>query len=321
MVARIVFLDPLSPQRMEALNGLLPPGFSIFTTTARDEATQAAAIAEADYAISGDVPVTGAMMRGAKQLRGVHKWGVGIDNFDLGTARELGIRIMRTTGSNAVPVAETALAMMMATARGILPGHKGLERGEWLKGAVGQHCFMLSGKTVGIVGLGYIGKSLARLLRGFSCRVLYSKPNRLDPAEEAELGVEHVPFETLLAESDVISLHCALTPQTRGLFAAPQFRAMKKTAVLVNVARGGVVVESDLVEALRAGEIQAACVDVFETEPVPADHPLLHMENVIVTPHIGAAARDNFAATVSRMYRNIASVEHGEPVAPLDLVV
>jgi len=321
MSYKILFIDPLTPSRMEALGALAFEGFTLATTTGRDEATQLAAVADADFLISGDLPITRAMLQAGTRLKGVHKWGVGIDNFDLDAARDHGVRVMRTTGSNAIPVAETALALIMATSRGILAGHQGMQRGEWLKGAVGVNCFMLTGKTVGLVGLGAIAKSLARILSGFGCRVLYTKPTPIPEDEARALHVEHVDLDTLLRESDIVSLHCALTPQTRGLIAAPQLAAMKRTAILINVARGGVVVEADLVDALRAGTIRAAGVDVFETEPADPANPLLHLPNCVCTPHIGAAAADNFAKTVTRMFTNIACVARGEEVAALDLVV
>ncbi|MFT8243384.1 2-hydroxyacid dehydrogenase [Roseomonas sp. BN140053] len=321
MTETVVFLDPMTPQRLAQIGELAPEGWQLTTSTGRDEPAQLAAIAEADFAVSGDVPVTAAMLRAAKRLKGVHKWGVGIDNFDTDAARALNIRMMRTTGSNAIPVAETAVSMMLALNRGLFPGHAGLGRGEWLKGTVGPGCLMLTGKTVGLIGLGAIGKSVVRLLSGFQCRVLYHMPRRLAAEEEAALGVEYASFDALLAEADVVSLHCPLSAETRGLIGAAQLRAMKRSAVLINVARGGIVVEEELAAALRAGEIRGAGVDVFATEPVPADNPLLGLPNCIVTPHIGAAAADNFAKTVSRMFRNMQHVARGEEVPTLDVVV
>lgn len=320
MTGKVVFLDPLSPERTAAIAALLPPAFTLAVATGRDAAAQLAAIADARYAISGDVPITEEMLRGAPHLKAIHKWGVGVDNFALPTARALGITVMRTTGSNALPVAESALALMLALGRNVVRGHEALRAGRWIKGELAASSATLSGRTVGLVGLGAIGRHVARLLRGFECRILYAMPRRLDAADERELGVEHASLEALLAASDVVSLHCPLTPTTRALIDATKLALMKPDAVLVNVARGGIVVEADLVEALRGGVIRAAAIDVFEVEPTPPGNPLLGLPNAIVTPHCASLAAGNFAKTVARMFDNLLRIERGKPLPPLDLV-
>ncbi len=321
MTETIAFLDPLAPAVVEKLTRLLPPGFELRVAGSRDLEERRALIGEADYAVSGDVAVDDTTLRAAGRLKLLHKWGVGVDNFALDTARELGIKVARTTGSNAVPVAEFTIGLMLAVQRRIAMGHAGLREGRWLKGAVSSESVMLSGKTVGIVGLGAIGRNVARMLAGFGCPVLYAKPQPLDPAEEVRLGVVHRDLPALLAEADIISLHCPLTPATRGMIARPQLEAMRRSAVLVNVSRGGVVVEADLIWALQNRVIRAAATDVFEVEPVSPDNPLLAMDNVVATPHCAALATDNFDQTVTRMFDNMSRVSRGEPVAPLDVVV
>ncbi|ESR23218.1 2-hydroxyacid dehydrogenase [Lutibaculum baratangense] len=319
----IVVLDPISPQRLEQMHGLLPDGFALETVASRDPAEQMAAAKRADFLVTGDLPVDAAMMRAgaAARLKGVHKWGVGYDSIDIDTAREVGIRVMRTTGSNARAVAETAVTLMLSVQRSIVSGHEGMLRGEWLKGAVGPRTFLLTGKTVGLVGLGFIGKNVAKLLRGFDCRILYTKPTKLPADEEREFGVEHADLQTLLRESDVVSLHCALTPETRWMMGKEQFAAMKDGAILINTARGGIVVEEDLADAVESGKLRGAGVDVFATEPPPAGNRLIGLPNVVVTPHIAAQATDNFDATVSRMFENIRRVAAGEPVPEIDHLV
>ena len=320
MPETIVVLDPLMPERAERLRALLPPGFVLTHGTARGDDHLKQIIGEADYAISGQVGVSGEVLRAAKRLKLLHKWGVGVDNLDVEAARELGIRVARTTGSNAVPVAEFTLGLTLAALRCIAYGHAELKKGEWRTGRLPSETFTLSGKTVGIVGFGAIGRNVAKLVRGFGCTVLYAKRAPLGAEEEAALGVRHAALPELLAAADVVTLNCPLTPETTGLIDAAAFRAMKRTAVLVNVARGGVVVEADLVEALRGGTIAAAAFDVFETEPLPADSPLLALDNLVVTPHLAAIAADNFVPTVNQMFGNIARHARGEPVPEKDLV-
>jgi D-3-phosphoglycerate dehydrogenase len=321
MPETIVLLDMTTPERAGRLRALLPPGFVLTHGTARGEAHLKEIIAEADYAIAGQVAVSGEVLRAARRLKLLHKWGVGYDNIDIATASELGIKVARTTGSNAVPVAEFTIGLMLSTLRHIAYGHAELRKGRWPTGSLPGETYTLSGKTVGIVGFGAIGQNVAKLLKGFGCTILYSKRTPLDAAEEAALGARHAPLARILAEADVVSLHCPLTPETADLIDAAAFGAMKRTAVLINVARGGVVNEADLVAALRAREIAGAAMDVYETEPLPAGSELLTLDNLVTTPHLAAIAADTFAPTVKRMFANMQHVSRGEPVPPLDRVV
>lgn len=321
MPETICLLDMTTPERADRLRALLPPGFVLTHGTARGDEHMKQIIAEADYAISGQVGVSGEVLRAAKKLKLLHKWGVGYDNIDIATAKELGIKVARTTGSNAVPVAEFALGLTLAALRFIGYGHAELKQGRWATGKLPGDTYTLSGKTVGIVGFGAIGQNVAKLLKGFGCTILYSKRRPLSAEEEAALGVRHASMAEILAQADVVSLHCPLTPETTNLIDAAALKAMKKTAVLINVARGGVVNEADLVTALRAREIAGAAMDVYSVEPLPPDSDLLTLDNLVVTPHLAAMAADNFAPTVTRMFANMAHVSRGEPVPERDLVV
>ncbi|MDH3713917.1 MAG: 2-hydroxyacid dehydrogenase [Gammaproteobacteria bacterium] len=321
MTETIVVLDMLTEDKAERLRALLPPGFTLTHATEPGETHMAAIIAEADYAISGQVAVSATVLHAARRLKLLHKWGVGIDNLDVDTARACGIKVARTTGSNSMAVAEFTLGMMLSALRHIPHGHEGLQRGEWRGGRIRHAPYLLSGKTVGLIGFGAIGKAVARLLSGFQCTILYNKPHPLITEQEVDLGVQYAALPDLLARADVVSLHCPLTPRTKGLIDHGALAAMKSTAVLINVARGGVVVEEDLVRALRSGAIHAAACDVFETEPLPEDSTLLRIENLTVTPHLAARAADTFEPTVKRMFDNFARVSRGEPLPPLDVVV
>ncbi len=321
MPQTIVVLDPITEATAAKLRALLPEGFALTHGTARDEAHLQGIIAEADFAISGQIAVNAAVLGAARRLRLLHKWGVGVDNLDLEAARRLGVKVARTTGSNAVPVAELTIGLMISTLRSMAHAAAELSEGRWIGGNFARPAFLLSGKTVGLVGFGAIGQAVARLLRGFGCTVLCSKERPLEPAAEAEHGVRHVSLAELLAASDVVSLHCPLTPATAGMIDRAAFEAMKRTAILVNVARGGVVVEPDLVWALQNRVIHAAAMDVFETEPLPADSPLLRLDGLTVTPHIAAGSAETFDKTVLQMFGNIERVARGEPVPERDSVV
>jgi phosphoglycerate dehydrogenase-like enzyme len=323
MTEKIVVLDMMAEARADKLRELVPDGMTLGHGTAPGDEAMKALIADADYAIAGQVAVSGDVFRAARKLKLLHKWGVGVDNLDLEAARQCGIKVARTTGSNAVPVAEFALGLTLAALRGIAHGNAELQQGRW-KGLSGlpMQTFLLSGKTFGIVGFGAIGKTLARIIRGFGCTVLYNKRTPLTAAEEAEIGATYATLEELLARSDVVSLNCPLTPATRNLINKTTLQRMKKTAVLVNVARGGVVAEDDLVWALRNGVIHSAAMDVYEIEPLPPDSPLLQgIENLVVTPHLAAIAVDVFESSVRQMMHNIMCVSRGELVPERDAVV
>ena len=321
MTETVVVLDPISAETADRLRVLLPSGMLLLHATGRDVPHLQALIAEADYAVSGQVAVPGEVMRAGKRLRLLHKWGVGVDNFDLETAREIGLPVARTTGSNAGPVAEFALGLALACMRHIADGHASLAGGVWRGSEFGRPSVQLSGKTVGLIGFGATGQAFARLLAGFGCEVLYCQRRRVDPAVEAALNARMAPLDELLAEADVVSLHCPLTPQTQGLIDRAALGRMKPQAVLINVARGGVVVEDDLIAALRERVILAAAMDVFGIEPLPPDSPLIGVPGLVLTPHIAAHAADNFEPTIRQMFGNIARVSRGEPIPARDVVL
>lgn len=208
------------------------------------------------------------------------RFGVGYDKVDLKAASKNGIAIARTTGANTTAVAEMALSLMLAAKRHICVDNEMVRSGKWEKDVVGG----LTGATVGIIGLGAIGKRLARLLSGFDCRILAYTPH--PKAEDAKtLSVEFVDLDTLLRESDAISVHVPLNESTKNLIDREALAKMKADAVLVNTSRGGIVDEQALYEALRDRKIGGAGIDVFASEPLPMDSPLRSLDNIILTPH------------------------------------
>lgn len=319
-MVRLVMLDPMTPARLDRIRPFLPEGWELATAASRAAGDQIAALSGATFGITGDVPVTPEMMA-THGLRAIHKWGVGYDNIDLDAARRYGVRVLRTTGSNAVTVAETTLGLILALNRNLVRGHVGILGGEWRKGELSPTSMRLSGKTVGIVGMGYIGKALARLLSGFGCTILYTKRTPLSAAEEAEAGVRFASLEELLRSADVVTLNCELNASTRNLIDRRTLALMKPDALLVNAARGGVMVEADVAEAIREGRLRGAGVDVFEFEPVSADNPLVGLDRVITTPHIGAVSADGFAPSITRMIGNLHAIARGEDPNPIDVLV
>lgn len=315
----VVVLDALAPRTRARFEALCPGDYRLLIATERSIAHQTSLLAQAHHAITGQVAVSSEMLRAAPRLRLVHKWGVGIDNIDLQAAQVLGIAVARLAGGNAVPVAEYTLGLMISTLRHIAWAHDALKAGHWSGGALAHDSLMLHGRTLGIVGCGAVGQQVARLARAFGCQLLYTQRTRLNAALESELSIRYCTLDTLLAESDVVSLHCPLTDATRSLINTRAFERMKPSAVLINVARGGVVDEQALVQALSSRRILAAASDVFVTEPLPEDSPLRKLDNLVLSPHIAAVSTDNMEPTVRRMFANIARIDRGEPLPAGDL--
>lgn len=243
-------------------------------------------------------------------LRLVSMWGTGTDHVDLKAADELGVTIMNTPGVSALAVAEGALALLLAAARKIPELDAATKAGQWPRGMVTQ----LHGKTLGILGTGAIGAQMARLGRGIGMRVIAWSP-RPKPELAEEVGLRYVGKEELLRAADVVSIHVRLTPETTGLIGREELALMKSTALLINTARGACVDEAALVAALREGTIAGAGLDVFETEPIPAGHPLLTAPNVVMTPHSAGVTPDALLAGLALTVENVADFLAGQAQA------
>jgi D-3-phosphoglycerate dehydrogenase len=234
--------------------------------------------------------VTEAVLKaGAPQLKVVGRAGVGVDNIDLPAATSHGVIAMNAPMGNIVSAAEHTIGMIFAVARLIPQAHAKLTKGEWDKKSFTG--IELDGKTLGIVGLGKIGKHVAQVLQTAGMHVIAYDPF-LSPEVAKDLRIESVTVDQLLARADVITLHTPLTEQTRNLINAERLKTMKKSARIVNVARGGIIDEPALAAALKAGTIAGAAIDVFAEEPIPAVHPLQGLPNCIVTPHLGASTEE-----------------------------
>jgi glyoxylate reductase len=236
--------------------------------------------------------------RAGGHLKVVSNFAVGFDNIDVAACTRRGIPAGNTPGVLTETTADLAWALLMAAARRLPEADAYVRAGKWK--TWGPMLLLgpdVHGATLGIIGFGRIGQAVARRARGFGMRVLYHDPRRATPGVEAEYGAEYRTLEGILPESDFVTLHVDLRPETRGLINAERLAWMKPTAVLVNTSRGPVVESDALVDALRDGTIAAAALDVTDPEPLPADHPLVGLGNCLVVPHIASASR----ATRGRM--------------------
>lgn len=248
-------------------------------------------VAEADalwtvLADSVDVEV----FEAAKNLKVVSNLAVGFNNIDIEAAKEKGVTVTNTPDVLTETTADLAFALILATARRVSEAERELRKGNWKSWSVMDYTGMdVGGATLGIIGMGRIGEAAARRAKGFNMRVLYQNRSR-KPEAEKEHGFEYASLDTLLEESDIVLIFAPLTPETKNMIGEKELAKMKKTGILVNVARGGIINEVALYDALKDGTIWAAGLDVFEVEPVPLDHPLLTLPNLTVLPHIGSAS-------------------------------
>jgi glyoxylate reductase len=257
-------------------------------------------------------PITAELLDREPQLRVVSQFAVGYDNVDVPAATARGVAVCHTPGVLTDTTADFAFALLMAAARQIVPSATYVRNGEWTTWRpmlfLGRDVY---GATLGIVGLGRIGQAVARRARGFDMRLLYTDVAH-SPEAERETGASFAPLDDLLRESDFVSLHVSLTPETHHLIGARELGLMKRDAILVNASRGPVVATDDLVAALREGRIGGAALDVTDPEPLPAGHPLLSLPNALVVPHIASASvatRDRMAELAAR---NLLAVLRGE---------
>ncbi len=240
------------------------------------------------------------------RLKVIAKHGTGVDNIDLDAAARCGIPVLRALGANARSVAEHTIALIIALMKDIVPLDRAVKGGEWPKASyVGRD---LGGAKLGLVGFGAIGQEVANLARGLGMSVAVFDPYTIELPREV---TRETDLDTLLATSDIVSLHCPLTKETRHLINAERLGQMKPTSFVVNTARGGIIDEAALVEALRTGTIAGAGLDSFAEEPPPKDSPLWSLPNIIVTPHTGGAARGAMRAMAETAARHIISVLHG----------
>jgi len=278
-----------------------------------EELKQAAGEADAMWVMISD-QITREVIEVAPKLKIIANLAVGYNNIDIKAAKEKGVIVTNTPDVLTGTTADLAFALMLATARRIPEAEREVRNGKWTGWSVNQLTGMdIHGATLGVVGMGRIGEAVARRGMGFDMRILYHNRTRKPEAEE-KYGFEYSELDTLLKESDFVVLLTPLTPETKGLIGKSEIALMKNSAILINVARGGVVDEQALYEALLNKEIWAAGLDVFETEPVPTDHPLLTLPNVVVLPHIGSASIRTRNNMVAKNTESIAACLQGKEI-------
>ena len=286
----------MSPSRISVMGDRLPALFfellgpDIEVLEWDDSASSEAVKRVVALITYGHPQVDGPLMDRIPNLRIVSNFGVGVDHIDCDAAKARGVAVGNTPGCVDASTADMTLALMLAAARNVVIGDRFARSPEFTHYDPSQLIGMeVTGSTLGIVGLGRIGQQVARRARAFDMRILYHNRRR-DPAAEQDLGATYCSLEELLLESDFVALNCPLTVETTDLIGTREFSLMKPTGILINVARGPVVNHEALFEALTSRRIAAAAIDVTSPEPLPRNHPLLKLDNLIITPHLGTAS-------------------------------
>lgn len=248
----------------------------------------------------------------ADKLKIIGRAGVGVDNIDIPAATERGIIVINSPGGNTNAATEHTMAMMLAMSRNIPIANETMQKGEWnRKKYVGVE---LKGKTLGVIGMGHVGSGVAKRALAFEMNVIAYDPYINEERAKA-LGVKVVSFEELIKTSDFITVHMPLTPDTKGMIGMKQMKQMKKGVRLVNCARGGIIVEQDLADAVKEGIVAGAAVDVFTQEPIAKDNPLIGVPGIVLTPHLGASTVEAQIGVSLDVAKGIQAALHGEPVA------
>ena len=274
---------------------------------------------QADYVILRTLRLDAPEIALLDKCRLIQRWGAGFDTVDIAAAGKRGIPVAVTAGMNATPVSEMALALMLAVYRNVVPMTQDAMNGVWSREVYAKRSYTISGKTVGIYGIGNIGRKVAALTKAFGAEVIYYDPFRLSEDREKALGVTYVDPDALLRDSDILSLHAPLTEQTRNFICADTLAKMKDGAVLINTAREELVDYAAAAEALKSGKLLGAGFDAIEEDLVKAN-PFAGLRNVVLTQHLGGNTTDNAVQMAQRIAQQITAVRDGQKLEKPHLV-
>ena len=298
---------------LEIIQSVVPKGFELVTLETYDRELLKEKALQTDYILaSGRQRIDQEILDKAPKVKMIQRTGVGLDSLDLDYIHSINLPIYVNKGVNAISVAEHTLMLMLSTLKKLPNVHQNMLAGIWNKQQQGVLNYELSGKTVGLIGMGSIGKKVAQMLKGFQVKVFYFSRTKLTNELEEELEVNYCSLEDLIRKVDILSLHSPLNKDTHHLIDEAELKRMKPGAIIINTARGDLINEEALIKYLSSGQIGAAGLDVFKEEPLPKTSPLLKLENVILTPHISGVTYDSFFDMMSSAMENIRLFEEGQ---------
>lgn len=307
----VVYVETVDADVEAVVRECLPPGYTL--RVRRPGETPESILGEADFILIAASPLTAAMIAAAPKARLIQHQGVGYNAIDLEAAARANLPLAINPAGSIIPVAEHTFALILSLYRQLARATSALRQGEWLNWKLRPTSYNVAGKHLGIIGLGRIGKQVAKRARAFECRVSYYDIVRPPAAFEAEYNLQFLALDDLLQQADIVTVHVPLDASTRGMIAARELVLMQGHAILINTARGGIVDEAALYEALRTQQIAGAGFDVFVQEPLPLAAPLLALDNLVATPHIAAGTRDALVDKMQAAFANMERVARGEP--------
>lgn len=304
---KFAMTQAVCPEGLQMLDGVA----DVYVADNQDPNNYLDEMKDADALIVRIAKCDGHAIENSPNLKVIGRTGVGYDSVDVKTATAHGIPVVITPGANNRSVAEHAVAMMFALSKNLVEAQQEMCKGNWeIRGA--KKAFELEGKTIGILGLGAIGRETAKICEGCGMKVAAYDPFLSKEQVEGYGAVYYENYEDLLKVSDVVSIHVPLTDETKNMISKKQLTEMKKTALIINCSRGGIINETDLVEALKAGEIAGAGTDVFCSEPPKTDDPLLNCPNLIVSPHSAAQTREAVIKMAQMCVKGCLAVAEGK---------
>lgn len=303
-----IFLDSIVPEMKKLLLSQKPDDLNVIFWDELSETEKPEKLAQTDALLTAIYKVNEDFLRRAPRVKIVQKLGVGTDNIDSAAARKYGIAVGNVPGGNANGVAELTIGLILEIYRKISVLNQEIKAGEWSMWKYRACSYEMINKVHGIVGFGNIGKRVAELSKPFGTTLLYYSRSRVSAAEEAQYGVTYTELDELLKRSDIVSIHLPLNVATKNLINAEKLALMKENSILINVGRGNVVNEEDLYQALTKGKLSGAAVDVWATEPPGNKNPLLSLDNVIATPHVGGGTVDAALNIYKASFQKISAV-------------
>lgn len=300
----------------------LPIGFEIMFVKSKDDKEEhIQLLTEAEYISPNGINLTEDYLRAAKKLKLIQLWGSGTDAYNLDLLKELNIGLQNGVGLNAAAVAELAVLHMLAISRKLVYVDSALRQGKWLKTEMRDKGNSIYGKTIGLLGLGTIGQKVAQIIQGFGVKeIIYYDICRM-PEKEKSLKVKYMELDKMIRNVDILSLHMPLTASTYKLINKKRISLMKEEAIIINTARGGIIDEAALIDALQNGRIRGAGLDTFDPEPPRQDNPLFKMDNVVLSSHIGGAVIENVEPRILHVYDCIAKHEKNIEINPKFIIL
>ncbi|HTX82202.1 MAG TPA: NAD(P)-dependent oxidoreductase [Streptosporangiaceae bacterium] len=314
-------LDAMPPASREVISSIFGRDFDVVFAADDSAEAKRAAASQATAMLTMWGAVDAATISAAPAAQVIQKLGIGTEKIDTAAAAAQGVAVLKAAGINADAVAELAVLLILAVGRHLPKAMAAARSGKLEKELLRAESFQLMGKTVGLLGLGHIGQAVARRLAPFRVHLIYHDLRRADPRTEADCSLRYTTAEEILTTADVISLHLPSTQATRNLIDASALSRVKPGLILVNTARGGLVDEQALADAIIDGRVLGAGLDVTAEEPLPVTSPLHDLDRVVLTPHVGGAVANNFPRVIQRAYDNVQAMLAGGTVDDADIVV